>query len=68
MKRKLYFSVAKKRKFTPIDCVKYYFPEKSDKEADYILWEKTCFPFDTDMYLTQLYNLYLKRKDKKDEN
>ena len=59
MKRKLYFSVAKKRKFTPIDCVRCYFPNRSDKEADYILWEKTCLPFDIERMLTQLYNLYL---------
>lgn len=26
------------------DLVKKYFPEASDDECDYILWEKTCYP------------------------
>jgi len=65
MKRKLYFSVARKRKFSPINCVRYYFPNKSDEELDYILWEKTCFPFGTHRMLTQLYNLYLELINRK---
>ena len=56
--KKLYFSIAKRKHFNPIDCVRYYFPDVSNREADYILWEKTCFPFDSDIWLTQLYNLY----------
>lgn len=31
-----------------IDLVKEYFPNVSDKEADSILWDKTCFPIRTD--------------------
>lgn len=29
---------------TWVDLVRQYFPEVGDLEADYILWEKTCFP------------------------
>ncbi len=29
---------------TWLELVKKYFPNASDKEADFILWEKTCFP------------------------
>lgn len=29
---------------TWIDLVKHYFPKADDREADYILWEKTAFP------------------------
>jgi len=43
----------------PVDVVKYYFPDVTDDEADYILWEETCFPMDTDIFLRQLYDLYL---------
>ena len=28
-----------------IDLVKKYFPDASDELCDFILWEKTCFPF-----------------------
>lgn len=31
-----------------LDLVKKYFPDVSDKEADAILWDKTCFPMRTD--------------------
>lgn len=30
---------------TWIDLVRKYFPNATDEEADFILWEKTCFPF-----------------------
>lgn len=29
---------------TWIELVKKYFPNASDEEADFILWEKTAFP------------------------
>ncbi len=28
-----------------IELVREYFPNCTDIEADFILWEKTCFPF-----------------------
>jgi hypothetical protein len=32
------------RKMTYLDLVKSHFPDVDDKEADFILWEKTEFP------------------------
>lgn len=33
---------------TYLDLVRDYFPNVSDKEADSILWDKTCFPMRID--------------------
>lgn len=30
---------------TWLDLVRKYFPDATDEEADYILWEHTAFPF-----------------------
>lgn len=29
------------------DLVRRYFPDATDDEVGFILWEKTCFPFGT---------------------
>lgn len=42
-----------------IEIVKHYWENISDDQASYILWNLTCFPFDTDEALNQLYELYL---------
>jgi hypothetical protein len=47
-----------------LDCVQYYFPKVTKKEADYILWEDTCYPFSTDEILNQLWELYNKYSQK----
>lgn len=50
---------ALENKFTPIDCVKYFKPEITDEEADFIIWEETCFPFSTDEMIKQLNDKFL---------
>ena len=56
--KRLTVKKALKLNYTPIDCVRFYRPEISDKEAENILWKHTCFPFDTEIALKQLYNLF----------
>lgn len=41
------------------EAIKYYFPNAEDDECDFILWEKTCFPFDREYTLDDLYRYYL---------
>ena len=62
MKEELTFEQAKKNKFSMIDACKYYFPDWSNEECDFVIWEKTCFPMSTVTALSQLYQLYLKRE------
>jgi len=59
----LTIDTALEKKFTWIDCVKYYWPDKDDDFCDYLLWNETCFPFDGQMTLKQLYKLYTKYND-----
>lgn len=40
------------------DVVKHYWPDISEDEVDRILWEETCYPFDTKLSLKQIYNKY----------
>lgn len=43
-----------KNKMSPIDCVKYFRPDWTDDQCDYYLWEETCFPMNTDIWISQL--------------
>ena len=36
---------------TWLDLVRKYFPDATDQEADYILWEQTAFPFAGNEYI-----------------
>jgi hypothetical protein len=65
MIEKLTEQEALENKFSGLDCVRYYFNGISDEEADFILWEKTCFPFSTEMMLNQLYAIYLEKDGNK---
>lgn len=56
---KLTFEKAKENKFNWVDCVRYYYPQYTDDECSFILWNRTCFPFDSDTTLKQLYELFL---------
>jgi hypothetical protein len=38
----------------------YYMPDAEPHMADVILWNETCYPFDTQKTLDQLYEYYLK--------
>lgn len=62
MKEKLTYEKSIELGLTWIGCVKYYKPELTDGEADYILWEFTCFPFDTDTALSQIYDFFLNKE------
>lgn len=39
---------------TWIDIMRQYKPDITDKEANYILWEHTCYPFDDKTTVTQI--------------
>ena len=51
-------------KFSINDCVRYFKPDISDEEADFIIWEQTCFPFSNEIMIQQLNKLFL-NEDKK---
>ena len=57
--KKLTLRYAVENKFRGVDCVKYFDKNTSDKEADYILWEETCFPFSSEAMIKQLNNKFL---------
>lgn len=59
---KLTQETAVEKKFTALDCVKYYNSEMSDKDADFFLWEFTCYPHSTGIMLDQLYDLHKEDK------
>ena len=58
IKEELTADIAINCKMSPIDCVRYYKEEISDEEADFIIWEKTCYPISTEVFLKQLYNIF----------
>lgn len=59
-KEKLTIQKAIELKFSALKIIQYYFPDKSNEECDYILWEETCFPFSNEIMMDQIYELYLK--------
>lgn len=63
MKSKLTLENAVEKKLTPVQCVQYYYPKADDVKANDILWEQTCFPFDMETTLGQLYNKYKSLKE-----
>lgn len=58
----LTYQYAIENDFTPMDCVRYFKPEASDQECDFILWEKTCFPASTETMIAQL-NQYFEEQE-----
>lgn len=49
------------------DVVRKYFPDATDKECDFLLWEKTCFPMgDREEIEEQLCQLAAERKLKEE--
>lgn len=58
-KEKLTIEKAIELKCSAAKVVKYYFPDKSDEECEFILWEETCFPFSNEVMLEQIYEKYL---------
>lgn len=56
---KLTLEYAMENKFTFKDCVKYFKPDADDEYCDFILWEKTCYPFSTEGIISNLNELFL---------
>ena len=52
--RTLTLEHATANKLTPNDCVRFFNPEASDELCEFILWEKTCFPFSNEIMIKQL--------------
>lgn len=47
----------------PHELVLYYFPTADDEEIDWILWNKSLFPFDSLEKMNEdIYEWYLKSK------
>ena len=46
-------------KFTAIDCIKYFKPDWTNEECDFHLWNETCYPFSTDIMMSQLNEEFL---------
>lgn len=61
-KRQLTLSMAIAYRFTPRKCVKYYFPESTTEEQDFLLFEETCYPMCMKTTLQQLYSIYTKNQ------
>lgn len=38
----------------------HYFPDFDLALTDFVLWNETCYPFDTEKTLDQIYEYYLK--------
>jgi hypothetical protein len=43
-------------KMTWIDVIRHYAPETTEQEAEYFLWNETCYPFDNETALKQIQN------------
>lgn len=47
-------------KFTWYDCVRWFKPFADESYCDFLLWEKTCYPFDPERTIQMLNELFLK--------
>lgn len=43
-----------------VDLMKKYKPDITEEEADFILWNETCYPFDTEATVKQIYHFFKK--------
>lgn len=43
-----------------VDLMKKYKPDITEEEADFILWNETCYPFDTEAIIKQIYHFFKK--------
>ena len=49
---------------SPEELVRYYLPESDDEDVDWILWNKTCFPYGPISKINDMvYTHYLKIKN-----
>jgi hypothetical protein len=50
-------------KMTWTEVVRYYKPDATDDEVEYLLWNETCYPFSDESTLKQI-NRFFNSKDK----
>lgn len=48
---------------TWMDIFKRYKPEITEKEAEYILWNETCYPLDAQTTIIQIENYFKNKSD-----
>lgn len=48
-------------KMTWHEVFKHYFPSITDNEIDFLLFEHTCYPMDSERALKQVYEIYQAR-------
>ncbi len=51
-----------KNNLTPLECVRFFDKDISEEEADFIIWEKTCFPFSNESFINQLNDIFRPEK------
>lgn len=44
------------------DYIRQYNPDATDKEVDYVLWEETCYPMDSEETLKQIAEYYQRKQ------
>lgn len=62
MKPELTIAMAANDFMSWIDAIRYYWPDHTPAQCDYILWNETCYTFSAELTLKQLYELYIKGK------
>lgn len=45
-------------KMTWLEVMRHYRPDITEEEAEYILWNETCYPFDLRTALKQIYYFF----------
>jgi len=60
MSRKPKLSLSEARGMTWRQVFDYYLPDAEPHMADFILWNETCYPFDAEKTLDQIFDYYLK--------
>ncbi len=48
-------------KMTWPEVFRHYFPSITDHEIDFLLFEHTCYPMDSEIALRQVYEIYQSR-------
>jgi len=61
MNKELTINEVIKEKLTWGEVVRHYDPKITDDKVDYILWNETCYPFDNETTVKQIYQLFKKQ-------
>jgi len=51
-------------KMSFLDVMRKYKPEITEKEANYILWNETCYPFSDEMTISQIHQFFTDQQSK----